>query len=504
MREGGGEFFLFFCTHPYKATEVITNVTNQLSKQAPLTNAPFYKHSLASPHCPFPLPSALPLSGICSPLTFLSYPAPFPPATFLSSFTGCRGRESASCEGLCHRGVGADGSGSDCYGTLRTGWPARGQGWPEEDDGEGVRGVLKRRVETRQHTEEAIRQQEVEQLDFRDLLGKRVSTKTVSEEDLKEIPAEQMDFRANLQRQVKPKTVSEEERKVHSPQQVDFRSVLAKKGTPKTPVPEKVPPPKPAIPDFRSVLGSKKKLPAENGSNSAEALNARAAESPKAVGNAQPSGSLKPMGNAKPAETPKPLGNAKLAETPEPWGNAKPAKTPEPLGNAKPAETPEPLDNAKPAETLKPVGNTKLAETSKPVGNAKPSETPKPAGKEELKKEVKNDVNCKRGHSGATDNEKRPESQGTAPTFKEKLRDVHVSEGEKLLLQCQVSSDPPATITWTLNGKTLKTTKFIILSQEGNEGGGWGGRDLCMRVTGSSFSLGLTDCHLQPRASVPP
>ncbi|XP_060495742.1 myosin light chain kinase, smooth muscle isoform X4 [Panthera onca] len=451
-----------------------------------------------------------------------------------------RGREPASCEGLCGRGASADGGGGDRYGTLRPSWPARGQGWPEEEDSEDVRGVLKRRVETRQHTEEAIRQQEVEQLDFRDLLGKKVSTKSVSEEHLKEIPAEQMDFRANLQRQVKPKTVSEEERKVHSPQQVDFRSVLAKKGTPKTPVPEKAPLPKPATPDFRSVLGSKKKLPAENGSNNAEALNAKAAESPKAVGNAQALGSLKPSGNAKPAETLKPLGNvkpaespkpvdnAKLAETLKPLSNAKPAETPKPvsntkpvetpksvsttkpaetpksmgnakpaetpksvvnakpaetpksisatkpaetpksMGNAKPAETLKSMSNAKPAETPKSVGNAKPAETPKSVGNAKPAETGKTAGKEELKKEVKNDVNCKRGHAGATDNENRSESHGTAPTFKEKLQDVHVMEGQKLLLQCQVSSDPPATITWTLNGKTLKTTKFIILSQEGS------------------------------------
>uniref|UniRef100_A0A2K6LHV9 Myosin light chain kinase, smooth muscle n=1 Tax=Rhinopithecus bieti TaxID=61621 RepID=A0A2K6LHV9_RHIBE len=97
-----------------------------------------------------------------------------------------------------------------------------------------------------------------------------------------------------------------------------------------------------------------------------------------------------------------------------------------------------------------------------------PAETLKSASKEELKKDIKNDVNCKRGHAGTTDNEKRSESQGTAPVFKEKLQDVRVAEGEKLLLQCQVSSDPPATITWTLNGKTLKTTKFIVLSQEGS------------------------------------
>ncbi|XP_069886149.1 myosin light chain kinase, smooth muscle isoform X4 [Dipodomys merriami] len=329
------------------------------------------------------------------------------------------GREPASCEDLCSGGVDADGGG-DRHGTLKPGWPARGQGWPEEEDGEDVRGLLKRRVETKLHTEESIRQQEVEQLDFRDLLGKKVSTKTVSEEDLKEIPAEQMDFRANLQRQVKPKTVSEEERKVHSPQQVDFRSVLAKKGTPKTPVPEKIPPPKSATPDFRSVLGSKKKSPAENGSGSAEALNAKAGESSTSVGNAQPAGSLKP------------------------------------------------LACTKPAETLKPVANTKTTEPFKPVANAQPAEAPKPARKEELKKEVKNDVNCKRGHAGSSENEKRTESQGTAPTFKEKLQDVRVAEGAKLLLQCQVISDPPATITWTLNGKTLKSTKFIVLSQEGS------------------------------------
>jgi myosin-light-chain kinase len=144
----------------------------------------------------------------------------------------------------------------------------------------------------------------------------------------------------------------------------------------------------------------------------------------------------------------------------------KPSETLKPVAT-KPAETLKPMANAKPAETLKPMANTKPAETLKPVANAKPAETLKPPAKEELKKEVKNDVNCKRGHAGTTDNEKRPESQGTAPTFKEKLQDVRVAEGEKLLLQCQVSSDPPATITWTLNGKTLKTTKFIILSQEG-------------------------------------
>ncbi|XP_010293991.1 PREDICTED: myosin light chain kinase, smooth muscle-like, partial [Phaethon lepturus] len=259
-----------------------------------------------------------------------------------------------------------------------------------EEEQEDVRGVLKRRVETREHTEESLRQQEAEQLDFRDILGKKVSTKSFSEEELKEIPAEQMDFRANLQRQVKPKTLSEEERKVHAPQQVDFRSVLAKKGTPKTPLPEKVPPPKPAITDFRSVLGSKKKPPAENGSASTPAPNAR---------------------------------------------------------------------------------------TNSDAQNATPN-SQAPIAKPAVKKEEKNDRNCEHGcavvdggiigkkaENKATAS-KPPASKGTAPSFTEKLQDAQIVDGEKLVLQCRISSDPPAAVTWTLDSKTIKSSKSIVISQE--------------------------------------
>uniref|UniRef100_A0A8C3PNJ2 Myosin light chain kinase, smooth muscle n=1 Tax=Calidris pygmaea TaxID=425635 RepID=A0A8C3PNJ2_9CHAR len=261
-----------------------------------------------------------------------------------------------------------------------------------EEEQEDVRGVLKRRVETREHTEESLRQQEAEQLDFRDILGKKVNTKSFSEEELKEIPAEQMDFRANLQRQVKPKTLSEEERKVHAPQQVDFRSVLAKKGTPKTPLPEKAPPPKPAITDFRSVLGSKKKPPAENGSASTPAPNARTnSEAQNATPNSQ-------------------------------------------------------------------------AAVAKPA----------------VKKEEKNDRNCEHGcavvdggiigkkaENKPAATSKPPVSKGTAPSFTEKLQDAQVVDGEKLVLQCRISSDPPAAVTWTLDSKAIKSSKSTVISQEG-------------------------------------
>ncbi|XP_061226041.1 myosin light chain kinase, smooth muscle isoform X3 [Neopsephotus bourkii] len=260
-----------------------------------------------------------------------------------------------------------------------------------EEEQEDVRGVLKRRVETREHTEESLRQQEAEQLDFRDILGKKVSTKSFSEEELKEIPAEQMDFRANLQRQVKPKTLSEEERKVHAPQQVDFRSVLAKKGTPKTPLPEKAPPPKPAVTDFRSVLGSKKKPPAENGSANTPAPNAR---------------------------------------------------------------------------------------TNSEAQNTTPN-SQAPVAKPAVKKEEKNDRNCEHGCSvvdgriigqkaeNKAPASKPPASKGTAPSFTEKLQDAQVVDGEKLVLQCRISSDPPAAVTWTVDNKTIKSSKSIVISQEG-------------------------------------
>ncbi|XP_027700953.1 myosin light chain kinase, smooth muscle [Vombatus ursinus] len=334
-------------------------------------------------------------------------------------------KEPASCEGLT-RGGGGIGSGGGHHGTLTPLGLGSRLSWRPEEEGEDVRGVLKRRVETREHTEDRLRQQEAEQLDFRDLLGKKVCTKTLSEEELKEIPAEQMDFRANLQRQVKPKTLSEEERKVHSPQQVDFRSVLAKKGGPKAPVLEKAALPKPATPDFRSVLGNKKKLPAENGSAGTESLNAKGGENAKLVEN------TRLIGNAKLPEAQKPVGDAKLADTQRPTGNATPA------------------------------------ETKKPVGNTQPVGPPKQAGKEELKNEVVNDVNCKQACPGVVDSDKSAERKGSPPSFTEKLQDLRVAEGKKLFLQCQVVSEPPATITWTLNGKTLKTTKFITLAQEGS------------------------------------
>lgn len=300
-------------------------------------------------------------------------------------------------------------------------------------------------METRESTEENLRQQEAEQIDFRDILAKRVSTKSFSEEELKEIPPEQMDFRANLQRQVKPKTLSEEERKVHSPQQVDFRAVLAKKGAPKPPVPEKAPASKPAAPDFRSVLGAKKKAPTENGGPSAQAQNTNSSfegEKPSTKPKVPDS-----ITNAKTLPASKTLDN-----------NTTSAKTP----NSSTASETKNANSKSKMQNASPNSEAQTANTSSEVLNSK-----------QVEKEDKNCINCEDRpvvDGGMTEEkveDNNAEPKRTVPSFTEKLKDIRVTEGEKLVLQCSVSADPLAAVTWTLDGKVIKSSKFIVLSQEG-------------------------------------
>uniref|UniRef100_A0A8C7H046 Myosin light chain kinase, smooth muscle n=2 Tax=Oncorhynchus kisutch TaxID=8019 RepID=A0A8C7H046_ONCKI len=242
----------------------------------------------------------------------------------------------------------------------------------ESEEPSAARGLLKRRVETKEHPEDQIRLQEAEQRDFRTVLGRKVTTKSVSEEDLKEITAEQMDFRSQLQpRGVKPKTLSEDERKVNAPAQVDFRAVLGKKGG--APKQGAAPAEKGEPADFRSVLANKKKQTSleNNGESPAPAAAlAQAAATPKA-----------------------------------------------------------------------------------------------PASSPDKKEKEKNAVNCVDG--GIID--KKNNNIGKEPVFSQKLSDVSVVDGARLRLQCQVTCDPPATTTWTLDGKVIKPSKFIKLSNEGGQ-----------------------------------
>uniref|UniRef100_A0AAY4B399 Myosin light chain kinase, smooth muscle n=1 Tax=Denticeps clupeoides TaxID=299321 RepID=A0AAY4B399_9TELE len=72
------------------------------------------------------------------------------------------------------------------------------------------------------------------------------------------------------------------------------------------------------------------------------------------------------------------------------------------------------------------------------------------------------------------DTVKKMDTGGTADKKKETRfvkspSDVSVAEGERLQLQCEVTSDPPTVITWSLDGKVVKPSKFIVFSQEGGQ-----------------------------------
>ncbi|XP_055070840.2 myosin light chain kinase, smooth muscle isoform X2 [Misgurnus anguillicaudatus] len=269
------------------------------------------------------------------------------------------GDDSQKCQGVERTAPGKEGQSNTLeQATLcsKPPWDRNSRDWEPEEACATSRGLLKRRVETKEHREDHIREKEAEQIDFRTVLGRRVTTKSVSEEDLKDITAEQMDFRGNLQRQIKPKTQSEDERKVNSPQQVDFRAVLGKKGTPgPKPAPKsfaKSQPSKNEAVDFRSVLGNKKKQPSEDTNGE------------------------------------------------------------------------------------------------------------RPSFKDSKGKE--NDLNCVDGGM----KQKTKAGGRNEPVFTQKLSDVTVLDGERLYLQCQLSSESPASVTWTLDGKLIKPSKFIIITYE--------------------------------------
>ncbi|XP_036965131.1 myosin light chain kinase, smooth muscle isoform X3 [Acanthopagrus latus] len=111
------------------------------------------------------------------------------------------------------------------------------------------------------------------------------------------------------------------------------------------------------------------------------------------------------------------------------------------------------------------------------AGNNKPAESPgknandfrsvlanknKPSPEENGKTAVNNCVD-------GGNNEKKSGGGGKGPEFVEKLSDVTVLDGQRLRLQCRLASADMAgvTVVWTLDGKTIKPSKFIVLANEG-------------------------------------
>lgn len=68
-------------------------------------------------------------------------------------------------------------------------------------------------------------------------------------------------------------------------------------------------------------------------------------------------------------------------------------------------------------------------------------------------------------------NEKKSSDRGPGmvPQFVEKLNDLTVLDGQRLRLQCRLTTSDLTgmSVIWTLDGKVIKSSKFIILASEG-------------------------------------
>uniref|UniRef100_A0AAQ5XDU7 Myosin light chain kinase, smooth muscle n=1 Tax=Amphiprion ocellaris TaxID=80972 RepID=A0AAQ5XDU7_AMPOC len=85
----------------------------------------------------------------------------------------------------------------------------------------------------------------------------------------------------------------------------------------------------------------------------------------------------------------------------------------------------------------------------------------KPGGPEKNGEKVNN--NCV---DGVINEKKNAAGGGPAPEFMEKLSDVMVLDGQRLRLQCRLTN-ADASVSWTLDGKIIKPSKFIVLASEG-------------------------------------
>lgn len=216
------------------------------------------------------------------------------------------------------------------------------------------------------------------------------------------------DFRASLKPRTGPKPGSEI--KTSTPAKVDFRSLLNKKdGSPK--VPSATPPPSGAPSDFRSIL-NKKQAP-------------------------QPD---KNEANEQNLSKPEP----KIPQEDEQSG----------------------INGVNGGAIDKKVTVTTENKTSS--SDAGPTYKKEIAPEKASPEKKKNDGEIAENNNKKTVNGQKKDA-GRPPMFSQPLVDVTVVDGERLRLECQVTSTPPAIITWMLEGKVVKPSKFIILSQEGEK-----------------------------------
>ncbi|XP_066521662.1 myosin light chain kinase, smooth muscle [Hoplias malabaricus] len=242
-----------------------------------------------------------------------------------------------------------------------------------------------------------------------------------------------MDFRAALKPRSGPKMGSEI--KTNTPTKVDFRAVLGKKegGSPKPPPAEPATSSAPA--DFRSILNKKKSPEPEK--------TAKDLAPAPAVGKQDKRSRINGMNGTT---------DNKKASVVEKGGTEKQNDGGTAVRKSISAEkqTPE-----------KKTDGGKAEPKNKTVdGGINQKKDVNVDGSSPEKKSVPNSVD-------GGDNGKK--GSGKAPLFTQTLSDVTVVDGETLRLECVVTSELKAVITWSLDGKIVKPSKFIVISQEGGK-----------------------------------
>ncbi|XP_069581233.1 myosin light chain kinase, smooth muscle [Brachyistius frenatus] len=114
----------------------------------------------------------------------------------------------------------------------------------------------------------------------------------------------------------------------------------------------------------------------------------------------------------------------------------------------------------KPGEAAKNTADFRsvLANKKKPEKNGE-------GGKAAVNNCVDGGINESRGEGG--EGGEGGGGGGKVPEFQEQLSDVTVLDGQRLRLQCRLADAAAASITWTLDGKVIKPSKFIVLANEG-------------------------------------
>lgn len=74
---------------------------------------------------------------------------------------------------------------------------------------------------------------------------------------------------------------------------------------------------------------------------------------------------------------------------------------------------------------------------------------------------------AKNGQGGEMANNCVKDGGGKTPSFTEKLSDVTVLDGQRLHLQCRLDAACDGSASWTLDGKLVKASKFIVLKNQG-------------------------------------